>query len=253
MSEIHVREFKAVAWDFDGILADSVAVHNAARKLAYDRVAFTERKPELAQIAAKIHKKAHNHGSNPAAINAWILAKAGFIDSKKDTEHELVTKIVTSKKSFYHDRVASGLPQIPGSVELFRRFNVDRPGMQAIASTAGPQEVHPFLQKNRLDHYLPDRRLILAGHPDVKQLKPEPDVYEVAANALGVADPETLLVIEDSEQGIEAANRYGATVVAIATTRSLKRLHELTGIQKPDYIFEDFAEATAAFGYAPAE
>ncbi len=252
MSELRIRDFKAVAWDFDGTLADSLAAHNKARLEAYEQVAADTGILELADIDPAIHEAAHNHGSNPAAINAWILKKAGFIDSKKNLEHELIIQIVASKREAYHQAVAEGLPQIPGSVELFRRFNVDRPGKQAIVSTAGPLEVHPFLGKYRLDHYLPNRRLVLADHPDVKRPKPKPDAYRVAAATLGVTEPESLLVIEDSKQGIEAANRYGATVVAIATTRSFDRLQSLTGKQQPAAVFADFAEATAAFGYTPA-
>jgi HAD superfamily hydrolase (TIGR01509 family) len=42
--------------------------------------------------------------------------------------------------------------------------------------------------------------------------KPEPDVYEIAADRVGV-DPEDCVAVEDSRHGIEAASRAGMHVV----------------------------------------
>ncbi|WP_202935222.1 HAD family hydrolase [Halorussus amylolyticus] len=42
--------------------------------------------------------------------------------------------------------------------------------------------------------------------------KPEPDVYEYAAEKIGVA-PEDCVAVEDSENGVESAKRAGMTVV----------------------------------------
>ena len=45
--------------------------------------------------------------------------------------------------------------------------------------------------------------------------KPEPDIYETVASRLGV-DPSEMLVVEDSESGIEAGARSGAYTIAYA-------------------------------------
>ncbi|GAA0298770.1 HAD family phosphatase [Halarchaeum salinum] len=53
--------------------------------------------------------------------------------------------------------------------------------------------------------------VVTAGDEDVPG-KPEPDLYELAADRLGVA-PSDLLVVEDSEHGVAAADAAGAYVV----------------------------------------
>lgn len=52
---------------------------------------------------------------------------------------------------------------------------------------------------------------------DVRQSKPAPDCFLLAARKLGVA-PESCLAIEDSPNGLRAARASGALVAALATT-----------------------------------
>ncbi len=54
-------------------------------------------------------------------------------------------------------------------------------------------------------------RVISAEEIDAKS-KPEPDVYEYAAEQVGVA-PEACIAVEDSENGVESAERAGMRVV----------------------------------------
>ena len=56
---------------------------------------------------------------------------------------------------------------------------------------------------------------VVAGdHPEVRALKPAPDIFLAAARALH-ADPARCLVIEDSPAGVKAARAAGMAVVAI--------------------------------------
>ena len=56
---------------------------------------------------------------------------------------------------------------------------------------------------------------VVAGdHPEVRALKPAPDIFLVAARAIA-GDPARCLVIEDSPAGVLAARAAGMTVVAI--------------------------------------
>lgn len=56
--------------------------------------------------------------------------------------------------------------------------------------------------------------VVSGDHPEVRQLKPAPDIFLAAARALGAA-PERCLVIEDSPAGVTAARAAGMHVVAI--------------------------------------
>jgi sugar-phosphatase len=64
---------------------------------------------------------------------------------------------------------------------------------------------------------------ILVCAEDVLRGKPSPDVYLLAAAALGVA-PTECLVVEDAPAGVEAARAAGMGVVALTTTHRPKEL-----------------------------
>ena len=79
-----------------------------------------------------------------------------------------------------------------------------------LATSSFPQWVEWVLERMDLQGVFDAE--VLA--PDLDQPgKPEPYVYEVAAERLGV-DPADCLVVEDSASGIEAAARAGASVLA---------------------------------------
>jgi pseudouridine-5'-monophosphatase len=56
--------------------------------------------------------------------------------------------------------------------------------------------------------------VIYGDHPEVRALKPAPDIFLAAARALG-AEPARCLVIEDSPAGVKAAHAARMRVVAI--------------------------------------
>lgn len=56
--------------------------------------------------------------------------------------------------------------------------------------------------------------VVSGDHPEVRQLKPAPDIFLAAARAIG-AEPSGCLVVEDSPAGVSAARAAGMTVVAI--------------------------------------
>lgn len=64
-------------------------------------------------------------------------------------------------------------------------------------------------------HHLEDRLDVLVTRDELHQGKPSPEGYLLAMERLGVTDPSTVLVYEDSDQGIEAALAAGAHVVDV--------------------------------------
>lgn len=56
--------------------------------------------------------------------------------------------------------------------------------------------------------------VISGDHPEVRELKPAPDIFLAAARAIA-AEPSRCLVIEDSPAGVSAARAAGMRVVAI--------------------------------------
>ncbi|MNJ70533.1 Beta-phosphoglucomutase [compost metagenome] len=59
---------------------------------------------------------------------------------------------------------------------------------------------------------------------NISQSKPHPEVFLKAAEMLGVA-PEDCLVVEDAEAGVEAALRAGMKAAAIGDARNSDKAH----------------------------
>jgi beta-phosphoglucomutase-like phosphatase (HAD superfamily) len=69
-------------------------------------------------------------------------------------------------------------------------------------------------------------RVIVSGE-EVVHGKPDPSIFLLAAERLGLA-PADCLVIEDALVGLEAARRAGMPVLAVATTEPLAALRDAT-------------------------
>lgn len=70
---------------------------------------------------------------------------------------------------------------------------------------------------------------------DVFNVKPDPEVYLKVISALNI-DPQESLVIEDTPNGIISAKRAGAFCLAVTHTYTKDYLHEA------DFIFEDLSK-----------
>jgi beta-phosphoglucomutase-like phosphatase (HAD superfamily) len=115
------------------------------------------------------------------------------------------------KAAIIYDLYPSACP-MPGATELTRHFY--QAGIpQAIASSSSQR---PFDAK--ITHHQEWMQLfhgvVLGDDPEVKQGKPAPDIFLVAAQRLEV-HPEHCLVFEDSLAGVMAAKQAGMTVVAV--------------------------------------
>jgi beta-phosphoglucomutase len=65
----------------------------------------------------------------------------------------------------------------------------------------------------------------IATREDVENPKPDPEIYQLITRSLGVL-PEESLVVEDSVSGVKAGLAAGATVLAVATPLTRRKLHE---------------------------
>ena len=72
---------------------------------------------------------------------------------------------------------------------------------------------------------------------DVKKGKPDPEVFLMAAEKLGVS-PQECIVVEDAPNGIEAAHNANMKCIAITTT------HKKDELKNADKIIDSFKEIT---------
>jgi len=100
------------------------------------------------------------------------------------------------------------IPIMPGLVDLLEKLQFRKYPM-AVASSSTPEIIDLILSKTDLKKYF---KVIVSAQQTGKS-KPEPDVFLLAAEKLGVK-PTNCLAVEDSPNGIKAAQAAGMTCVA---------------------------------------
>ena len=109
---------------------------------------------------------------------------------------------------------ALGFPLKPGALRLLSLLQ-ERRVPCAVASSTGVSEVRRRLAKaGMLDFFK-----AIAGGDEVRDAKPDPAVYLLAAERLGVA-PAQCLAFEDTDHGARAAHAAGIPVIVIPDLRA---------------------------------
>ena len=120
--------------------------------------------------------------------------------------------LVREKESIYRELFAPEFREIAGFTEFARAAK--GAGVRLACATAGDPDNIAFAVGGLR---LPDFFDALVGAHDVARGKPDPDMFLLAAERLGVP-PAQCLVFEDAPLGIEGARRAGMRAVAIAST-----------------------------------
>ncbi|MFQ5998317.1 MAG: HAD family hydrolase, partial [Candidatus Bathyarchaeia archaeon] len=142
----------------------------------------------------------------------------------------------TMRRAIYDDMVSD--PRVvrdnqwPHTVRLLRLAK-EHKCLTALATLSARKEALHFVSALGLEASLD---LILARE-DVKQGKPNPEIYLLAAQKLGVATQECI-VIEDSSNGVRAAIDAGMNVVPFATPFTSKSIHASQVLQH-DWVVDD--------------
>ena len=186
---------QAVFWDVDGTLADT-ELHG--HRLAFNR-AFSdcglswnwdeELYGELLSIPGGRQRMQH-YGERLG----------------KRVDDELLARLRHSKQQHYLDVVASGAvtlrPGVGRLLEELHRADVQ----QWIVTSSGKSSVQALLQSMSADLTGIFAGMVTAD--DVERHKPHPDPYLLALDLSG-ANPEAVLVLEDSTPGLAAARAAG--------------------------------------------
>jgi beta-phosphoglucomutase len=187
----------AVIFDMDGVLVDSYHAHYESWKQLYDQlgVAYTE---ETFTV---------DFGRTSRDILRRTLGD-GLTD-------ERLSELDGRKEAIYRDILREAFPAMDGAGELIRSLAAD--GFRlAIGSSGPPENVALALER------LPGAECFNATvtGADVTRGKPDPQVFLLAAERLGVPAA-SCTVVEDAIHGITAAQRAG--MAAIALTGTLQR------------------------------
>ena len=139
------------------------------------------------------------------------------------------------KEAIYREIYAPTIEPTPG----LRPFLADlrRAGIRCAVGSSGQKANVDFV----LDScHIRDAFDAVVNGDMVTRCKPDPEIFLTCARLLGLR-PDECVVIEDSLAGIEAANRAGSAVIAMATTNP----RSLLATTRHDLIVDDFTTLTA--------
>ncbi len=133
------------------------------------------------------------------------------------TDKEQVERVANSKESHFRQEAAL-LKPLPGVVELVSAL-AEAGWRQAIGSSAPLANISLLLSATGLASYMQ----AIASGDDVKRGKPDPQVFLLAFDRLGV-EPSEGVVIEDAPSGIQAGKRAGAATLGVTNTQTRQTL-----------------------------
>lgn len=184
--------FRAVIFDFDGVLVDTeVAIY-----ASWHRLFEAEGVPLPLDLFTQCVGSGYSHW-NPA----------DYLESQTGRTYDWATITARRQAEIERDLAGSGL--MDGAAELLEHCKLL--GLKlAVGSSSSHRWVDGWLHS--LGIY--DKFVAVVCRDDGYPVKPAPDIFMAAARALGVS-PIECLVIEDSPNGCTAAVQAGMRVVAV--------------------------------------
>ncbi len=212
--------FGAVIFDMDGVLVNTEPIYVEVEQNNFRKLGLT------------ILEDEHKTYQGTATDRMWQVLKEKY--EIEQTVEELV-QMTNSLITPYFMSLQS-IEIMPG-VELLIKNLKEKKIPLALASSSYPDVIEIILQKTGLKDYFD----AVIDSQMVGVSKPDPDIFLLAAQHLGVL-PERCIVIEDSANGIKAAKSAGMFCIAYAGPGT-----ELQDQSQADIIITDFKELLNSF------
>ena len=193
---------RAVIFDVDGVLVDSYDAHMRSWLLMGREHGLTITEEQFASTFGQTSRE--------------IIARFWGSDLSREDAEALDAR----KEAIYRDLIRERFPAMDGSVELIDAL-ADAGFRLAVGSSGPPENVELTLDcLGRASRF----NAVVTGR-DVTRGKPDPQVFQIAAERLGLP-LERCIVVEDAPVGITAARAAGMASVALVGTVAADRLGE---------------------------
>ncbi len=211
---------KAVIFDMDGVIIDSEPLHYRVDNMIFDKLGITLSYEERKSFV----------GIDNMRMWRWIKKKCNL----HETVDDLIKLSDLMRNSFFRD--IDTLKPVAGTVELIRELK--QQGIKtALASSSSGELIEIILGRLGI---INDFDALISGN-SVKKGKPDPDIFLMTLDKMG-EEREKCVVIEDSENGINAAKSAGIFCIAYRNPNSREQ-----NLEKADIIIDSFSEMTSAY------
>jgi pseudouridine-5'-monophosphatase len=186
------RPFTHTIFDLDGVLLDTERLYTAATRAVVSR-----------------YGKRFGWDVKLDLMGRAELESAQRLVDRLDLP--LTPEEYVAERDVELDRLVQTCEAIEGAPELIALLR--QQGVPHAVATSSSRR--SFERKTAHHDWLASFTVVVCGDdPEVTRLKPDPDIFLLAARRLG-AEPASCLVFEDSPAGVQAAGAAGMQVIAL--------------------------------------
>jgi beta-phosphoglucomutase len=194
-------ELKGCIFDLDGVLVDTAKYHFIAWKRLATELGFEFTEDDNEELK----------GVSRMTSLDILLEKGGVTVGPEEKE-----MLARKKNEWYLEYIGQIKPSdvLPGSFVLLQKLKSD--GIKIALGSASKNAVL-IIERLSLSRYFD----AVVDGTRVHNAKPDPEVFLVAANDLGLK-PHEVVVLEDAAAGVEAARNAGMKCIGIGDKETLK-------------------------------
>ncbi len=196
-------------FDVDGVIADTEAVNaRVSIKVFADLL-------DVEGVVRKDFEAGLGRGAEE-------YVKAGARVHGLELTEEQIRKVTQVRQEYFLKILGQEpLPPFPGVLELMGKAMQREDFRLAIATSGTLEKSRAVLEAAKV----PYRKMIYINGDHVKNKKPDPELFLLAAERMGI-EPANCVVIEDAPNGVQAAKAAGAKCIAVTNSTIAANLSE---------------------------
>ncbi|MHC4143408.1 MAG: HAD family hydrolase [Planctomycetota bacterium] len=204
-----MNKLYGLIFDVDGVIADTEAV-NAKVSIKVFADLFGVEGVVREDFEAGLGRGAEEYVKAAARIHGMELTDEQVRQATR-LRQEYFLKILSEEP----------LPPFPGVLELMEKAMQAEDFRVAIATSGTLEKSRAVLNATEV----PYRKMVYINGNDVKHKKPDPELFLLAAERIGV-EPAHCVVIEDAPNGVQAAKVAGAKCIAVTNSTTAANLQQ---------------------------